>query len=179
MSEVILRRGHALTLQRDTWYWCIEGTLLIRILDLREICIGFVQAHQVFQGPTEQDPERMCEALSLARMVPITKALNTEQILGLQHRLHQTEHLMGLLHCGDISTRFWLFLQYLETHHAQVQNTDKVVPFRLTQAHIARILGVTRVTVTRLMKRYEDQGYIQRTLSHQIQILNLPPEALS
>jgi CRP-like cAMP-binding protein len=52
---------------------------------------------------------------------------------------------------------------------------ERLIELRLTHQDLAELLGTTRVTITRILKQFEQQGLVQR-LPNQLTLLQ--PEAI-
>jgi CRP-like cAMP-binding protein len=80
--------------------------------------------------------------------------------------IHQMQELLRVRH-GQIQQRFLQFLDWLATKFGFRVQQGRIIPFRLTHQDVAEVLGTTRVTVTRLFQKLQQQGLISQG-KHQI-----------
>lgn len=80
-----------------------------------------------------------------------------DQVL-LSH-LHQTQTLLRLRN-GQIHQRLQQLLDWLADKFGHELEQGQLIQLRLTHQDIADTLGTTRVTVTRLLSQFEQQGRI-------------------
>jgi hypothetical protein len=172
MDTIQLAKGKEFNLQEETLYLCRQGILLL----VAQSCLGFVKAEQVFGGGLIRQPIR---ALALAPAVVEPVLLSEDWLPGLCERIEQTGHLLSVIHHSDTAWRFYHFLKYLLKHHADHWQDGYLIPFRLTQEQMALILGLTRVTVTRLANPYRAQGYLGYTPERLLWLKALPAAPLS
>ncbi len=76
------------------------------------------------------------------------------------------QELLRVRH-GQIQQRFLQFLDWLATKFGFRVQQGRIIPFRLTHQDVAEVLGTTRVTVTRLFQKLQQQGLISQG-KHQI-----------
>jgi CRP-like cAMP-binding protein len=85
------------------------------------------------------------------------KCDHLNQVL-LSH-LHQTQTLLRL-RSGQIHQRLQQLLDWLADKFGRELEQGQLIQLRLTHQDIADTLGTTRVTVTRLLSQFEQQGRI-------------------
>ena len=69
---------------------------------------------------------------------------------------------MEILHCRHAESSLLRLFAWLAKRFGQEVEQGKLIDLRLTHQEIAELIGVTRVTVTRLLSDFEKQGIIQR-----------------
>lgn len=70
--------------------------------------------------------------------------------------------LMEIMHCRQAESTILKLLAWLAKRFGQEVKQGKLIELRLTHQDIADLVGLTRVTVTRLLSDLEKQGMIQR-----------------
>ncbi len=93
----------------------------------------------------------------------------------LVQQLHQFQSLLQILHRRPVEVALWELLVWLSHKFGQAVERGQLIEFHLTHQEIAETIGTTRVTVTRLLKEFEQQNLIQRLPSHQILIQDTEP----
>ena len=66
------------------------------------------------------------------------------------------------MHCRQAESTILKLLAWLAKRFGQEVKQGKLIELRLTHQDIADLVGLTRVTVTRLLSDLEKQGMIQR-----------------
>ncbi|MFM7614453.1 MAG: Crp/Fnr family transcriptional regulator, partial [Synechococcales cyanobacterium] len=93
----------------------------------------------------------------------------------LIQQLHQFQVLLQILHRRPVEVALWELLVWLSQKFGQAVEQGQMIGFHLTHQEIAETIGTTRVTVTRLLRDFEQQNLIQRLPSHQILIQDKEP----
>jgi CRP-like cAMP-binding protein len=95
-----------------------------------------------------------------------------QDIDALFNHIQHTEELLSIVHLKPISLRLWKFLVWLSDKFGRNIERDKVIDLNITHQEIAEVLNTTRVTITRLLQQFEEEGVLLR-YKRQI-ILRLP-----
>lgn len=77
------------------------------------------------------------------------------------HRLHQTEYLLAIAGLKRIEDRLIALFLLLKREMGQVQGEKTCLCYRFTHQNLADAIGTTRVTVTRLFKEFQQQGWLE------------------
>jgi len=96
--------------------------------------------------------------------------LESSQLLGewLMAHLQQAEALMVIRSYRRVDTMLIKLLGWLAKRFGRAVEADSLIDLRLTHQDFAELLGTTRVTVTRILGQFEEQGLIQRLSLHRI-----------
>lgn len=101
-----------------------------------------------------------------ASLVPLGKEqLPSEWIL---KHLQQAETLMLIRSYRRVDTMLVKLLGWLAKEFGREVETGNLIDLRLTHQDLAELMGTTRVTVTRMLGQFEDQGLIKRLSLHRI-----------
>lgn len=84
--------------------------------------------------------------------------------------IYQMQELLRVRH-GQVQQRCLQFLDWLATKFGFRVEQGRLIPFRLTHQDVAEVLGTTRVTVTRLFQKLQQQRIISQS-KHQILLHN-------
>lgn len=76
------------------------------------------------------------------------------------------EELLSILHCRQAPLRLLQLLEWLAERFGRRVRQGRLIDLRLTHQDIAETIGTTRVTVTRLLGRFEQEGQIGRLGHH-------------
>ncbi len=76
--------------------------------------------------------------------------------------VQRSGELMEILHCRNAASSLLRLLSWLAKRFGQEVEQGQLIDLRLTHQDIADLIGLTRVTVIRLLSDLEKQGIIQR-----------------
>jgi CRP-like cAMP-binding protein len=106
-------------------------------------------------------------ALSNVSLVRFTVAevenysdLNRLLMCGLNLRLQQSEAIHSILCSRNISEKLYRFLAFLCGEIGEPVENGTRVKVRFTHEHLATSIGATRVTVTRILQKFQRDGII-------------------
>ena len=88
--------------------------------------------------------------------------------------IQRSEELREILHCRQTEALLLRLLTWLAKRFGQQVEQGQLIDLRLTHQDIADLIGLTRVTVTRVLKDLEQQGVIQRKRRQAIVLHNQP-----
>ena len=89
--------------------------------------------------------------------------------------IQRTGELMEILHCRQAESSVLQLFTWLAKRFGQEVEQGKLIDLRLTHQDMAELVGLTRVTVTRLIGELEKQGIIQRQARQFIVSHDQPP----
>jgi len=78
----------------------------------------------------------------------------------------QAEELLSILHQERIPQRLLQMLVWLAQKFGRWVEQGQLIDVRLTHQELAAVIGTSRVTVSRLLKRFEQAGFIRRLRGH-------------
>lgn len=93
----------------------------------------------------------------------------------LTRRLQQAEAWLSITGQRLVADRLRCLLYLIADEFGQVEPSGIRIPVRLTHHQLATAIGTTRVTVTRLLKEFKDEGWL--AIHQRYLILTLPPSA--
>lgn len=76
--------------------------------------------------------------------------------------IQRSGELIEIMHCRQADASLFQLLTWLAKRFGQEVEQGQLIDLRLTHQDIADLIGLTRVTVTRLINDFEKQGIIQR-----------------
>ncbi len=83
-------------------------------------------------------------------------------------QIQQSEELLNIFHQKQVHHRLLQLLIWLAQKFGRQIEQGQLIELRLTHKEIAEFLGTTRVTVTRSLSQFEQQGIIHRSNRHLI-----------
>ena len=129
----------------------ILGEMALFDHNLRSATAEALEATKVNVIP-RQDFERLLEEMPV---------LATKLIRVLAERLRQADEEIKNLLFLNARSRVILNLVQLAETHMQGKKPGTPMPFRLTHAEMANLVGVSRETVTRVISELQDEGLIR------------------
>lgn len=76
--------------------------------------------------------------------------------------VQQAQELLSIVRCDRAHVRLLNFLVWLAKKFGCRIEEGLLINLRLTHQHIAEAIGITRVTVTRLLQQFEQEGIVCR-----------------
>ncbi|MGE5659071.1 MAG: Crp/Fnr family transcriptional regulator [Actinomycetota bacterium] len=82
--------------------------------------------------------------------------------------IKQGEEFMAIRGYKKVDVMLLRLLSWLATRFGHEVEKGQLIDLRLTHQDLADLLGTTRVTITRMFKKFEQQGLIHRFSQHRI-----------
>lgn len=101
-----------------------------------------------------------------ATVLPINEWDNSTETL-LAH-IQQAEELMVIRSYKKVDTMLIKLLAWLSKRFGSEVDKGRLIDMRLTHEDLAEMLGSTRVTITRILGQFEQEGLIDRLSLHRI-----------
>ncbi len=165
------RRAH-LPLRRDS-LWQIQSGVVRTLTYLEDgtiVTLGMWGVGDVVSRLLSQADPYYIECLTPVEvaLLPLDQYLPINRAL-INH-IQQLQAFLEILHCRPVDVAMLKLLTLLANRFGREVEQGTLIDFRLTHQEMAEILGTTRVTVTRLLKQFEEQGTIER-LARQLILL--------
>ncbi|MGL5831732.1 MAG: Crp/Fnr family transcriptional regulator [Waterburya sp.] len=80
----------------------------------------------------------------------------------LLHHAKQTQQLAYIVRNTRIARRLWLLLEWLATKFGREIAQGRLIDFKLTHQELADVISTTRITVTKTLIQFEQEGLILR-----------------
>ena len=157
-------RRSLLTLGRD-YLWQIESGVVRTstwLEDGTNVTLGLWGAGDVVSRVlSKADPYQIeCLTAVEATLLPVDRWYQVNDAL-IKH-IQQFQEFLEILHCRSVETSLLRLLTWLANKFGQEVERGQRIELRLTHQELSEIIGTTRVTVTRLLKDFENQGIIER-----------------
>ncbi|MGF1601578.1 MAG: Crp/Fnr family transcriptional regulator [Thermosynechococcaceae cyanobacterium] len=141
-----------------TLTWNDEGDL---------ITLGVWGDGDVVGRPLSQIKPFQMECLTAVQVEPLSPTQNhVQEAMCFQVRC--MEEFLSIIGYKRAPLRLLKFLQWLAQRFGRDVDQGRMLDLRLTHQLLADITGITRVTATRLLKQFEEEGRLTRLKKHRI-----------
>lgn len=172
--QYLFRRGDFLPLQPDL-LWRIESGY-VRTLTWDEAgevaTLGVWGATDIVGQPLSQVENYHIECLTGVKVHNIPFHSDDLQAAMVSH-IQQMEELLNIVQCKRVPLRLLKLLNWLARRFGEEVDQGRLIDLHLTHQILAEILGATRVTITRLLNQYEQEGKLTRLRRHRILLHNV------
>ncbi len=167
--------GQQIACPPDTICLCDEGLILISTFyhSGEKGVLGIVSAGLPFGSPLTMVAPYTATALTGGKLRTIALAdlhrspqLSQQFVFSLIERLRTTEAFLAIVNQRRVGERFTAFLGLLACRVGRETEQGILLEIRLTHQQIASAINATRVTVTRLMRRYRNLEIIADQQQH-------------
>jgi CRP-like cAMP-binding protein len=150
-----------------TLTWSEDGTF---------ITLGYWGPGDLIGYPLSRVKPYQIECLTSVEVTVVPPHHWNQDVNALITHIQQAEELLSIVHRKPISLRLWQFLVWLSEKFGRDVEQGKLIELNVTHQEMAEVLNTTRVTVTRLLQQFEDEGNLLR---HKRRIiLSLPDKLL-
>ena len=80
----------------------------------------------------------------------------------LLYHVQQTQQLSYIVRNNRIAKRLWLLLEWLAHKFGKTIEQGRLIDFKLTHQELADAISTTRITVTKTLIQFEEEGLILR-----------------
>ncbi|MFH7027533.1 MAG: Crp/Fnr family transcriptional regulator [Heteroscytonema crispum UTEX LB 1556] len=150
---------------QDDVLWRIErGTVRAVTWDENgtSVTLGYWGVGDIIGYPLSKVQPYHLESLTYVEAVMIPLEALTQNLDALRSHIQQLEELMSIVNCKRVSLRIWQFLVWLSNKFGRELEQGKLIELGVTHQEIADVLNTTRVTVTRMLQRFEAEGKLQK-----------------
>jgi CRP-like cAMP-binding protein len=148
-----------------TLTWSEDGTF---------ITLGYWGPGDLIGYPLSKVKPYQIECLTSVEMSLLPPHLWNQDVNSLITHIQQAEELLSIVHRKPIYLRLWQFLVWLSEKFGRDVEQGKLIDLNVTHQEMAEVLNTTRVTVTRLLQQFEEEGNLLRHKRRMI--LRLPNE---
>jgi CRP-like cAMP-binding protein len=151
--------------QRNDVLWRIERGV-VRALTWSEdgtyITLGYWGAGDLIGYPLSKVKPYQIECMTSVEARILPPHLWHQEINSLLSHIQQAEELLSIVHRKPISLRLLQFLVWLSEKFGRDVEQGKLIDLSVTHQEMAEVLNTTRVTVTRLLQEFEEEGTLSR-----------------
>lgn len=144
----LLKRGAIKTMT-----WDEEGTV---------VNLGYWGVNDVVGQPLSQVEPYQVFCLTYVEAVCIPSKQSSAIADAIYQHLKQTQELLCIVRSERMHQRLIKILVWLSQKFGRRVEQGQLIDIRLTHQELAEVTGATRVTITRLLNQFEQQGVISR-----------------
>lgn len=163
-------RGEIIALEPQTLWFVVQGAVKLTTLSERgeEILVGIAGKSTVFGSSLTALPTYQATALSKVKLASIllteinqSPQLSQAVLTAMSQRLRQTESFLAIHGQMRVEDRFKQLLFLLEQTFGQATEKGVRLEIRLTHQDFASACCTTRVTITRLISKLQQEGKLE------------------
>ncbi|BAZ66734.1 MAG: Crp/Fnr family transcriptional regulator [Pelatocladus maniniholoensis HA4357-MV3] len=136
-----------------TLTWSEDGTF---------ITLGYWGPEDLIGYPLSRVKPYQIECLTSVEVSVVPPHHWNQDVNALITHIQQAEELLSIVHRKPISLRLWQFLVWLSEKFGRDVEQGKLIELNVTHQEMAEVLNTTRVTVTRLLQQFEEEGNLLR-----------------
>ncbi|TFI54265.1 Crp/Fnr family transcriptional regulator [Mastigocladus laminosus UU774] len=136
-----------------TLTWSEDGTF---------ITLGYWGPGDLIGYPLSRVKPYQIECLTSVEVSVVAPHYWNQDVNALITHIQQAEELLSIVHRKPISLRLWQFLVWLSEKFGRDVEQGKLIELNVTHQEMAEVLNTTRVTVTRLLQQFEEEGNLLR-----------------
>jgi CRP-like cAMP-binding protein len=164
LPQRLFSRRELIPLENDV-LWRIERGV-VRTLTWSEdgtsITLGYWSIGDLIGYPLSRVRPYQIECLTSVEASMVPSFLWHQDVQALLSHIQQAEELLSIVHRQPTSLRLWKFLAWLGERFGRELEQGKLIDLNITHQEMAEVLNTTRVTVTRLLQQFEEEGKILR-----------------
>ncbi len=181
------KKGQEITLFQEDVLLIQQGTVHISTCDDEgnSILLALASAQMPFGLPLTFVDPYVASALTNVSLIKFTVAeidqyfdLSRLILRGLDQRLQQSEAIQSILGSRHIQERLYRFLLLLGKEIGEPVSGGMRLTARLTHQQLASTIGTTRVTVTRILGKLQENGTIRFDSGRHMVVAVPPPPSL-
>lgn len=180
-SKQTYLKGEIIPILPQTIWQVCQGVVKLSTMceNGSEVLVGLVSSGMLFGADLTALPTYQATALAEVQLVSfsLTDIATSPHLAGtvfnqISQRLRQTELLVAISGQRRIKDRFYQLLQLMSQEIGQPVELGTRLSVRLTHQDFANTCCTTRVTITRLLGKLQDQGKITFDAKNHIIIIN-------
>jgi len=133
--------------------WSEQGTL---------ITLGYWGAGDLVGHPLSKVNPYQIECLTSVEMSILPSELWTQELEAMLLHIQQAEELLSIVHRKPVSLRLWQFLLWLERKFGRDVDQGRLIDLSITHQELAEVINTTRVSVTRMLQQFAEEGMLLR-----------------
>lgn len=136
-----------------TFTWSEQGTL---------ITLGYWGTGDIVGQPLSRVKPYQIECLTSVEMTILTSELWYQALDAMLLHIQHAEELLSIVHRKPVSLRLWQFLVWLSHKFGRDVDRGRLIDLGVTHQEMAEVMNTTRVSVTRMLQQFEEQGMLLR-----------------
>ena len=143
--------------------WSEEGTVMT---------LGYWGTGDVVGQPLSNIQPYQVECITSVEVSYVPSYQKERVLKAICQHVQQAEELLSIIRQTNARDRLLQMLLWLARKFARPVERGQLIDLRLTHQEIAEFIGMTRVSVTRLLSQLEQEGIIGRPRRHFIVLLD-------
>ena len=164
LDTINFKPGDELFLE-ENHLWLIVGGVVKSYTISQEgnfITLGFWGTDDLLGRSLSPITPYTLKCLSEVSAIAIPQAQWQEVSRQMLNHAKQTQQLTYIVRSTRIHKRLWLLLRWLAEKFGRTIEQGKLIDFKLTHQELADAIDTTRITVTKTLNQFEDEGRILR-----------------
>lgn len=133
--------------------WSEQGTL---------ITLGYWGTGDIVGHPLSRVKPYQIECLTSVEMIILPSELWYQALDAMLFHIQQAEELLSIVHRKPVSLRLWQFLVWLGQKFGRDVDQGRLIDLGVTHQEMAEVINTTRVSVTRMLQQFEEEGMLLR-----------------
>lgn len=164
LNQRLLSRRDLIAPQEDVLWLIQRGA--VRTLTWNEsgtcITLGYWGPGDVVGHPLSRLKPYEIECLTNVEITILPSDMWYQALDVLLLHIQQSEELLSIVHRKPVSLRLWQFLVWLSQKFGRDVDQGRLIDLRVTQQEMAEVINTTRVSVTRILQQFEEEGMLLR-----------------
>ena len=136
-----------------TMTWSEQGAL---------ITLGYWGAGDVVGYPLSRLKPYQIECLTSVETSILLSGMWEQALDAMLSHIQQAEEILSIVHRKPVSLRLWQFLVWLGQKFGRDVDQGRLIDLGITHQEIAEVINTTRVSVTRMLQQFEEEGMLLR-----------------
>ena len=145
-----------------TMTWSEQGAL---------ITLGYWGAGDVVGHPLSRLKPYQIQCLTSVETSILSLGMWEQALDAMLLHIQQAEEILSIVHRKPVSLRLWQFLVWLGHKFGRDIHQGRLIDLGITHQEIAEVINTTRVSVTRMLQQFEEEGMLLR---HQRRLVLCP-----
>jgi len=133
--------------------WSEQGAL---------IALGYWGVGDVVGHSLSRVKPYQIECLTSVEMSILPSELWYQTLDAMFVHVQQSEELLNIVHRKPVALRLWQFLVWLSQKFGRDVEQGRLIDLGITHQEIAEVINTTRVSVTRMLQQFEEEGMLLR-----------------
>lgn len=137
-----------------TMTWSEQGTL---------ITLGYWGEGDIVGTPLSRIKPYQIECLTSVETSILPSELWYQAVDAMLLHIQQSEEILNIVHRKPVALRLWHFLIWLSDKFGRDVDRGRLIDLGITHQELAEVLNTTRVSVTRMLQQFEEEGMLLRS----------------
>ncbi|MDJ0648416.1 MAG: Crp/Fnr family transcriptional regulator [Xenococcaceae cyanobacterium MO_188.B19] len=160
----LFRTNEQLPLSSEYLWLIIEGVVKSSTTNQKgeNVTLSYWGKNDVVGKPLSSDSLYILECVKPVKAEKIYIQDWEKLSSGVLRHGQQIKELTYIIRTGKVPQRLLLLLGWLANKFSDKLNPNKSINFNITHQELSEIMGVSRITVTKILNQFEEQGVISR-----------------